>query len=461
MCGTADKDNDEPIARQELLKLGPLLWLDQIQAGDVMLTRGGSKEAAKIASLSAGEFSHAGMWLPGPPSEMSKAAQTDLQLVESDDAGVGPSFLPYVLVFLPDGSSRKAVYLPQRVEKIELRRHPKWGEVNRDALSKAIGAIESKEFYKRYPDWGRLVGASDFHPLLKRLLSSLLDTGPKSPHEGLFCSELVVAIYEEIGLPLFRTELAASDVSPNHFARKECLLEPVDAFLNLRSLDEKAVAYHSGSNSFSATWRERMLSAAVKGQGTYLDLSAKLDGMDAYTRQLSQKNAQDLRVTLEEGLNVARRNLILANSIGKEGFKANAAKAFLSCLYAYNVSNELVRISNSVVENPNYSDRMVHRFLSDFLNRFAVKASHDTYRNLVKNSLQAHKHGSHKPAMSRSRLVKEWRKFRSRNAPPGSKLDQILRWQGETSAERAAYQVKAMEILELAWRKTEAGLSQT
>ena len=50
--------------REAILGLTPLIRLDRLRPGDVLLTRGGKPSSTAIALATDGVYSHAAMWLP-------------------------------------------------------------------------------------------------------------------------------------------------------------------------------------------------------------------------------------------------------------------------------------------------------------------------------------------------------------------------------------------------------------
>lgn len=79
-----------------------------------------------------------------------------------------------------------------------------------------------------YPKLVNLANASDFfdkYPRLKhgilKLVGDLVEGDNKKLAEGLFCSELVTFLLQELGLVPFKEEISANHVAPSHFAKPE------------------------------------------------------------------------------------------------------------------------------------------------------------------------------------------------------------------------------------------------
>lgn len=259
----------QPVSRKltgaDLRALGPFLWLDQVQAGDVLLTRGISRGATVVAIASGGSYSHAAIWLPlAGASDGAGATRgrgwSAVNLIESDPLGVGSTLLEVLHLSRDGGPTRLAARLPG-VRTAMLLRHPEMAGVPDQTLAAAVDALANSEFYKSYTARERLADAVNLPAGLKPIVRrGLALANPQDVTPGLFCSELVAKFYADLPLPLFDTSAAPAEVSPSRLAAPGSRLFPVTGAVVLpEALGRSAYAEPPAYARPAGLFRETML----------------------------------------------------------------------------------------------------------------------------------------------------------------------------------------------------------
>jgi hypothetical protein len=252
-----DNHGTDRIAARRLRGWAPLLRLDQVRAGDVLLTRGRSFEAAVIAGLSGGPWSHAALWVPADPEYRLGNVQhwLALQLIESDDLGVGDTPLHAYRLSFGTGREADVARLPGAPKAAVLLRHPALAAVSETELGRAVRAMHEADLWRRYPPLDRLVGAAALPPALKHAVRQAFAVAYRSaadaPRPGPFCSQLVANFFATLGVPLFASGNVRppSDVSPNDLAGPASLLSFVpEAIITAEELDADATAQSDGED---------------------------------------------------------------------------------------------------------------------------------------------------------------------------------------------------------------------
>lgn len=224
--------------QSELNPVGYFVRCDLLQAGDVLLTKsiGGTWKDRRIsdaiADLTEGTYSHAAIWLPVAEPSLSDT----LLLVESEDLGVGLTFLPSGHVEISTGE-REFGYFLLGVKEAAIFRHPALASLEAGRLFQATRQLQEKEFHLPYSKLERLAGALGRFRLLRPQIAFVLrwiDRGDPRLVFGTFCSELVAKYFEILGVPLFDPPKKPEQWSPNDLS---CVLdEQNDLLLPLSSV---------------------------------------------------------------------------------------------------------------------------------------------------------------------------------------------------------------------------------
>jgi len=253
-----EKSTPEPVLKvsaSELRASCPLLRLKNIRVGDVLLTRGNRDkrlahlESMAIAAGSGGRFSHAALWLPsgweGPPETNQFGYAFDKELVESDDHGVGHTWLARTILRSAKVRGEDVAILSDRVVEAVVVRHPEILHVSREAIQAAAANLRNSELHRKYPQLHRLAGATIFPGFVKssiRALATYLDRSRRGvDHSGSFCSEFVMKFFQQ--LPGFAAlkQLDPSTIPPGFFAVEGNGFEVVsDAVILADDIDDSA-----------------------------------------------------------------------------------------------------------------------------------------------------------------------------------------------------------------------------
>lgn len=231
----------------------PLLDVDALRPGDVLLLRGRKSHSKLIAKQTGGRFSHAAIWMPTGVEDINTPI-----LAEADSAGVGfTPLLPMGIHYKADvGASMKpmrTVYsIPGRATEYVLLRHPEMSGVGWDRLRSASEALQRAVFYRTYSAYPRLLEAANLPASTAMLATALTKLAERARRDkgtrGAFCSELVAMYFARLGLELFPFEKRPEQISPNDLFSDSCYLEVVEnAFLSASDL-VGAIGGYGGNN---------------------------------------------------------------------------------------------------------------------------------------------------------------------------------------------------------------------
>lgn len=249
----------EEIQAPKLREWAKFLDLDVVRPGDVLLSRGRDRFSWLIAIATGGLYSHAAVFLPFRYSrgslDSADAADfgcidldsTDLILVESDDHGVGKTFLRQLSI--KDGANvhPNLARLPDGYKTAILLRHPELARVDKGVIEQAVMIFNDTELLRHYSSWDRLAGPLRIPvPSVQRFIGQKLTnylgepTGPVLP--GCFCSELVAKFFQQIDIPIFEKAISPENISPNDLRSRRSRLKVVpNAFLTARDIPDSAV----------------------------------------------------------------------------------------------------------------------------------------------------------------------------------------------------------------------------
>jgi hypothetical protein len=195
-----------------------VLRTDLIKPGDVLLTRGPGVESAAIAALSGGPFSHAAFFVNPYTTFESDGGIVRYKLINYlGSAEHGEKLLP-----IGEMTGNPIV--------AELRRHPDIQAVPVERFAEALQQEYSESFGKNYSEYHRLIRLANIPGPLRHLaaetirLYEIWTAGEKVT--GSFCSELVVRIFDRLGLELFETKQRPEEITPNALARSKLSVEP-------------------------------------------------------------------------------------------------------------------------------------------------------------------------------------------------------------------------------------------
>ena len=189
-----------------------------LRPGDILLTADKSAVSTAIRAATGGPFSHAALI-------MERTVR-----LEADGSGTGytPMFYERVEQLTNPRRGRFLHLLPAATLRAKVVRRP--GLADSDPkLFYTLSDLAHPFLWKEYPELCNL--AEVFHqeavkraailPFL-RVLDKYVKTKPTNP--GLFCSELVAAIFERLGYPLF-AGVRPDEIGPNAIASSPDLIE--------------------------------------------------------------------------------------------------------------------------------------------------------------------------------------------------------------------------------------------
>src|SRR5262249_19935657 len=211
--------------RQQMVRVNAL------RPGDILLSLGSGLFSRLIAKLSDGEFSHASL------------CASPFMIFESDgETLIGyKAFQSIGLAETRFGTGHLAE-IPGEPKRCVVYRHPEMSGVAPDRFRKALEDAMTEFYGKHYSQMERLVRLADLPEWMKNRLTTFYRSQERLEntwrrirypwHErkiffAAFCSELVTAFYNSLGLPLFPTPKEPGDVSPNDLARS-AYISPVD-----------------------------------------------------------------------------------------------------------------------------------------------------------------------------------------------------------------------------------------
>ncbi|MDP1874828.1 hypothetical protein [Phenylobacterium sp.] len=207
---------------EQLRKAAPFLKLDQVRAGDVLISCSENPRGKATAIGSDGLYSHAALFLPGRPIP---DFPPHLELVEADEHGVGATWQDILSLSQGKVAPIPVVSFPG-LRRLLLLRHPQLAAMSPDLILSAAERLRAQEFYRAYSLYERLARVSFlgplWHPILRRALR-LIDRR-RAYDPGAFCSELVAKFFQELDVPLFHHHLEPASVSPSRLIALDCRL---------------------------------------------------------------------------------------------------------------------------------------------------------------------------------------------------------------------------------------------
>lgn len=243
-----------------------------VRPGDILVTMGRALRSKLIAVTTRDRFSHAALCV------------APTLLYEADGEGVYPTPLPFTCFEDSGGQHRVGLHLHDiaraallRHDSIAARLQREYYDVLDDFAEKA-----ALLFGMPYSKLGRLLSAlpngTPLQRLGERYEQHLTRAGLSPKDRGLFCSELVSAIYSDLHTPLFQSLPAT--VSPGALFSKSTLREIKDAVLQgiPRKCSPEKAALADGATS-----------ALGSRRGT-IDSDRKIRGMQAQ----SEKSIKDM-----------------------------------------------------------------------------------------------------------------------------------------------------------------------
>jgi hypothetical protein len=202
------------------MRFPPLvLQTDLIEPGDVLLTGKTGFESAAIAALSGGPFSHAAFFVNPWTTFESDGGIIRYKLTKH----LGSAIHGEKVVSIGEMSGNPVI--------AELRRHPNMQAVPVERFAEAFEQELIESFGKNYSEYHRLIRLANVPGPLKDLaaetikLYEIWTAGQSVP--GPFCSELVVRIYNRLGLDCFETTRRPEQISPNALAKSKLVVEPI------------------------------------------------------------------------------------------------------------------------------------------------------------------------------------------------------------------------------------------
>jgi hypothetical protein len=189
---------------------GIYLDIAQIEPGDILLTASKGLHAAVTRTFTQGEYSHAALVL------------VNVAILESDKEGVGHTLLPCDRAELPNAlhGARLLHRLPSRITAATVLRKPGFAEF---LANKKIDLLAFTQpfLWRNYAKLQALANTLHETPWLKDFAQHVLGiidrARDKQPEPGLFCSELVSAIYADIIGESLIPGLTPEQFSPNTF----------------------------------------------------------------------------------------------------------------------------------------------------------------------------------------------------------------------------------------------------
>jgi len=247
-----------------------LNW-SELQPGDVLLTRGAGLISTAIAVASGGPYSHAAVVVE---------PQT---LFESDDIGVGYSVYAVDRVEKP-GRDRILLSFLTDIRDGVLLRSPDVDYATSEQMGVELRKVLRPIVGRDYPEWSALKSAAKggqlgktFASVILRVLDVMDSTEVKNP--GPFCSQLICAAFQDIGLKCFGSPRDAATVGPNDFLASE--LKPVPG--GVRPADESAPTddlFLEGLRKVELVPRKLQTGAAVTGLRGIADIESVVKSIE-------------------------------------------------------------------------------------------------------------------------------------------------------------------------------------
>jgi hypothetical protein len=299
---------------------GYFVRFSQIKAGDVLLIKSSGKSSDLIKAFSKGGlYSHAAIWLPINPGSPY------LVLTESEDAGVGPTFLARGEYVTENGVEGYDPFVPD-VEKADVYRHPALAAMDPESLARAAHQLAREEFFFGYSKLERLAGAVDRFRSLRPLIAfglQVIDTRDRNLEAGVFCSELVARYFEILGVPLFDSfgrpeEISPSALAASKLSKQDDLLIETSALASFRILSDvmtfdRATELHRAIRSRSNTIRLTQVTAKLDSQ------------LKAWSADLLRKLAREVPDTIEMAIKLSKLAVEFGDHICAERMESTIA----------------------------------------------------------------------------------------------------------------------------------------
>ena len=343
-------EDDETLVADQIRALCPIVRLDRVQAGDVLLVRGGLG-AKPTAALGGGDYSHAAIWLP----HENEGSGLGLELIESDPSGVGPTWPNMITIREAHGLVWAAVF--PDATRLSLRRHPDISTVDPTALRLAAARFRADELYRSYSPFERLVRAS----VLPRWLMPVGGAAMKLidrrelHHPGAFCSELVVKFYASLGLPLFDTDLDPVTVSPSRLAQSDCRLQipRIQAVLWPDAITNDASGFRSPFLELANRSRHRagFLKGIVAARETHARMSEEIASVNDSLRLRVDLQDEQQRAFSRKLISGIRDSLSRLGSIAPATARKALARLYVEALQIDQLLGLIEKEASSVASN--------------------------------------------------------------------------------------------------------------
>jgi hypothetical protein len=188
-----------------------VLRLNDLRAGDVLLTRGAGFESSLIKAFSGGTFSH------------SALCTTPHTIFESDGENVvGNKILKIIAYAHSRHETIPLGKVPGKAARCAVYRHPEMTSVSPDRFAKVLKQTMTMFYGRDYSYMCRLGRLAKTNSLFRWGIRKYCDFKDrrlgKDALPSVFCSELVAYFYSELGLSLFTEPRLAHDISPNDLA---------------------------------------------------------------------------------------------------------------------------------------------------------------------------------------------------------------------------------------------------
>lgn len=281
---TSQFGNETALSPKEIRRRCPLILLNEVEPGDVLLTRGNKAHSAGVAWATQGVFSHAAIWLPAINTPGLVA------LAESDGLGVGYTPLKLITIDRNDGTGRQlAASLPTGTTKYKLVYHPDLEKLTEEQVRDASDRLTERFLHKSYSSLARLVDAADLTDPLRSVALAALSTADRlrrpNLESGPFCSEFVASFFEELELPALSRGRRAGSVAPNDFDPERSLLrERPRVFIDRNEVTDAIVGWESDiQRMLGAQTREGQLPSRVEDRERARRFAETMRGLEQET----------------------------------------------------------------------------------------------------------------------------------------------------------------------------------
>ena len=286
----------------ETSERGPFVRLDQIRPGDVLLTRGTASRSRMVSWKTGGQYSHAAIWLPVEEGSSP-------ELAESEELGVG--FTPLRVGVLKVRANRfLAAALPTNAEAYCVLRHPALESLNPASLLEASTVLQDRYFNRPFSSLRNLLGAAELLPIVEKAAEKalrLIDVWRnKTVRPGPFCSELVSAYFQALGLEV----VVGKDpdrISPNALHGESSVLVEVPGVLVEFDVVEEMDGFEPPpfTREHFLPYRVRQAENAAATLDLVHEIHKTTDQLTRESREESRARQRSLDQLLNEQLNRA------------------------------------------------------------------------------------------------------------------------------------------------------------